>query len=539
LLERALDNMPADDPRREQTETCLAAALRLLARYDELERLARRALARPRRADHAAWMTWLQALALTFARPEDGLKLIAGPMLGQPFDERWTARLLALRALMLGLVGRVAEVQATADQALAIGRRIGDQPASGYALYAMAVGASAVDASRAMELTSQALAAAGDDDDTVELRFALLADRTFAFDQVGLRAEADASVRAALELAARLSTTKLAGAQVISAMHSFETGRWDDALSDLDSIDEVPEAGPIPVSLHGIAALIAVHRDDRAALRRHLNQLPDPMVSTDVMWEYGHYPVRARALAAERDGRPRQALGILTPAVDRHGCLDPVRVGYYGVSDIVRLALAVDDRGAATAALAAIEVADERDLPKRVSAVRRCRGLLESDPALLDEAAAYYRGADDPLALAGTLEDAAVVCGERGDVATGKEAFAECVETYQRLGAVWDIRRAEYRVRRYGMGRGQRGPRRRPAAGWEALTPTEVRVARLVAGGLSNPEVARELFLSPRTVQSHVSHILAKLDVPSRHEVADVIAGQPGGTVDGDAGVAG
>jgi DNA-binding CsgD family transcriptional regulator len=64
------------------------------------------------------------------------------------------------------------------------------------------------------------------------------------------------------------------------------------------------------------------------------------------------------------------------------------------------------------------------------------------------------------------------------------------------------------------------GPHRRhPASGWEALTPTEIRVAYLVADGRSNPDIAGELFLSRNTVQTHVSHILAKLGARSRAEI--------------------
>ena len=62
--------------------------------------------------------------------------------------------------------------------------------------------------------------------------------------------------------------------------------------------------------------------------------------------------------------------------------------------------------------------------------------------------------------------------------------------------------------------------RERPAAGWDALTPAELAVARLVAAGLSNPEIAAELYLSRNTVQTHVSRILAKLGARSRAEVA-------------------
>lgn len=65
--------------------------------------------------------------------------------------------------------------------------------------------------------------------------------------------------------------------------------------------------------------------------------------------------------------------------------------------------------------------------------------------------------------------------------------------------------------------------------GWEALTPAELKVALLVAQGRSNPEIASALFLSRRTVQTHVSHILAKLQVRSRAAVAAQAAARPEG----------
>src|SRR5207244_3443900 len=56
--------------------------------------------------------------------------------------------------------------------------------------------------------------------------------------------------------------------------------------------------------------------------------------------------------------------------------------------------------------------------------------------------------------------------------------------------------------------------------GWENLTKAEAKVAELVAEGLSNPDIARHLFISRRTVQSHVSHALEKLGLSSRVELA-------------------
>lgn len=61
-----------------------------------------------------------------------------------------------------------------------------------------------------------------------------------------------------------------------------------------------------------------------------------------------------------------------------------------------------------------------------------------------------------------------------------------------------------------------RGARRRPASGWESLTPTERDVVRQVSDGLSNKDIAARLFISPRTVQTHLTHVYAKLGLESR-----------------------
>jgi DNA-binding CsgD family transcriptional regulator len=88
------------------------------------------------------------------------------------------------------------------------------------------------------------------------------------------------------------------------------------------------------------------------------------------------------------------------------------------------------------------------------------------------------------------------------------------------MGARWDIRRAESRLRPHGIKRGvrsRRGPR--ATCGWEALTPTEVKVAALVARGNSTADIARSMYLSRRTAQTYISHILIKLDAKSRVEI--------------------
>lgn len=65
-----------------------------------------------------------------------------------------------------------------------------------------------------------------------------------------------------------------------------------------------------------------------------------------------------------------------------------------------------------------------------------------------------------------------------------------------------------------------RGERKRPSAGWDSLTPTELRIVALVAAGLTNPQIAERMFIARGTVKVHLSHIFAKLGVATRAELA-------------------
>ena len=136
------------------------------------------------------------------------------------------------------------------------------------------------------------------------------------------------------------------------------------------------------------------------------------------------------------------------------------------------------------------------------------------------QAAQRYSDGTRPLLAAKALEAAAGEFIAAGDRDQARAAFIEAVETYSSLGAAADVARLQAVFRAHGIRRGPQSKHRQARSGWASLTPTESKVAALVVEGMSNPEIAAKLLLSRRTVATHVSHILKKLGVHSRTDIA-------------------
>jgi DNA-binding CsgD family transcriptional regulator len=145
------------------------------------------------------------------------------------------------------------------------------------------------------------------------------------------------------------------------------------------------------------------------------------------------------------------------------------------------------------------------------------RGLVGPSTTDLREAVNLFERTTRRLELAAALEDLGVDL-----IATDREAAIEVLGRslagYTELAATWDAGRVRSRLRELGVRR--RVVTAEPEThGWEALTTSELAVARLVADGLTNREVADRLFVSPHTVNSHLRHVFAKLGINSRVEL--------------------
>jgi DNA-binding CsgD family transcriptional regulator len=267
----------------------------------------------------------------------------------------------------------------------------------------------------------------------------------------------------------------------------------------------------------GIAAVIRFHCGEIAAARRNL-EAAAPHAEKIGNQVIGSLAV-ARSLDREYAGEPAGALAVLTAGFAENAeDLDEIEDL---LPEAVRLATetgALDTARALAGHAAALAAGEE--IPHRQANALYCRAVLERDAARLLAAAERYGDAGRPLPCAKVLEAAAGEFLSAGDRHQARAAFIRAMEIYTSLGAESDVARLQAQFRQHGIRRGPTAKHRQARSGWDSLTPTETKVAALVAEGLSNPEIATKLLLSRRTVATHVSHILRKLGVNSRIDIA-------------------
>ncbi len=427
------------------------------------------------------------------------------------------ARLQVLVARIHRSLGRVDVAGEVANVALAQATAAGDRWATGWALSILTVvHGMRGEAADALPLFDRALAVSEGDPALADLRLLLQINQAVALGDLD---RYDAAITAAAEVRQLADDTgnaiRLAQAHGVLGELLYEVGRWDDALAEFELGSGLTNPS-VECSAHGMAATIQFHRG-AADAPRHLR---DAERSATMLGDRVLGPLLlARSLEREHADQPAQALAVLMAGMpDSAEEAGETRELF---ADAVRLAVLTGDRAAARSLVRRAEaVAHTSDGPYRRAVGMHCRGLLDHDPAMLSKAADEYAAAGRPLPRAQALEAAAMALADAGDVTGARAHFTDAFAVYTDLGAQWDLARTQATFRSYGIRRGPHAPHRRTDHGWGSLTPTEVKVVKLVAKGMSNPRIAEQLFLSRRTVQTHVSHVLAKLDLHSRTDIA-------------------
>ena len=339
-----------------------------------------------------------------------------------------------------------------------------------------------------------------------------------------------------LDVSLQMSTEAVAAAQRDRqgwALSIFETGRGRqllqmgrlaDAAAALEgqlTVDRAPHIVSV-LDAAGVVALgrVAIHMGD-PGLSRQAREIAQVMLGQSAP-SVRHHAAWLLALQEMAAGDATRAHEWLL-AFGEEERLSIVPLFPMDVADearLIHIALAVHDDELAVHAAEAAECRARFNPQIRSieAAAVHARGLLDHDRKVLAEAVTLYEGGPRPMACAAALEDLGVAAVDGGDTDEAVEVFGRALELYAQAGAAWDAGRVRGRLRALGVRR-RLVAAQRPGTGWAAMTDSELAVARLVAQGLTNREVAERLFVSQHTVSGHLRHVFSKLGVNSRVEL--------------------
>jgi len=151
----------------------------------------------------------------------------------------------------------------------------------------------------------------------------------------------------------------------------------------------------------------------------------------------------------------------------------------------------------------------------------RAIGMIERDMATLEKSAAELERAGARLELAYTLVELGAALRRGGQRREAREPLARGADLAERCGAGALADRSATELRATGA-----RPRRRLLTGLESLTASERRVAQMAVSGMTNRDIAQALFVTVKTVETHLGRLYRKLGIHSRAELAEMMAAE-------------
>ncbi|MFJ7958925.1 ATP-binding protein [Streptomyces sp. NPDC096319] len=428
-------------------------------------------------------------------------------------DPAIRARLTARQALAHSRGSDLEAARETAERALAEAERSGDREARVLALWGL----------------GEIALNAGDCAAAVAHHTALsVFDTAFLPEEAVARIHADDfdTVRRLLRTA---GDAPLRPAMLIWAQGTLNMGlgRLDDADADFVTAERLEADLRVPGNLVNIRVnrgLLALLRGDRAAAREHLDLVRATVADRPNTGNHAAHRY-LEAVVADADGDHAAAADLVRSAQRDHPFLR-WRLLRPHVVQAVRIALRGGDRNLAEdlAAQAAAHAARNPGVPTAQGTAAHAAALAHADPALLERAVRVLLTGRRPLPLAAASADHGHALRTAGDPAA-TAALTRAHDLYAQAGAHAEADRVrdepERATRR--SGRRARGPRPRPDRGWEALTASERKVARLIAAGHTNRSAAQALVVSPHTVNTHLASVFRKLSVRSRVHMARIV----------------
>ena len=227
-----------------------------------------------------------------------------------------------------------------------------------------------------------------------------------------------------------------------------------------------------------------------------------------------------RGVVKREQGRHDEALADLLDAgerLTRLGATSPGVVPWRSDAALTQLSLGRRDEARALAA-EELELARAFGAPGAIGIALRAAGLARPGAQgieCLHEAVATLERSSAKLEHVRALTDLGAALRRAGRRAEARQPLRAALDGALRYGATALAQRAETELRATGA-----RPRRLVLTGLDALTPSERRIAAMAAEGLTNREIAQALFVTPRTVEGHLTHVYRKLDVDSRDRLS-------------------
>ena len=304
---------------------------------------------------------------------------------------------------------------------------------------------------------------------------------------------------------------------------SFFTGAWNDAVLASEAsrlISDDTGCRAEQAQIDAIVGLIAHHRGHVAAATKAAHRAAAATTVPGADGSGVPYLCWLNALRAEANGDFARGVARLKLACSLAFELDVPLVTLFLAPDLARLALA--DGQNETAEWIATEVARVARVPGRSPPTRPSASAGASSCATSTDSSLRRSHSRTPGAHTSPLEHWTLPARRPRPLRSRSTRPAGRPISTNILARCGTPARPDAELRALGVRTGARGRRRRPVTGWKSLTPTEQTVAGLVADGLANGEVASRLYVSKRTVETHISRLYVKLQVDSRVAIANI-----------------
>ncbi|MDF5752468.1 helix-turn-helix transcriptional regulator [Spongiactinospora sp. TRM90649] len=336
--------------------------------------------------------------------------------------------------------------------------------------------------------------------------------------------EAVETAREGVALARRLGHARPGGVYIAlnQIEAEFRLGRWDDMIATYEQTMTLNPSPPQRGSLLAYRAEVALARGERQVAAGLVAAARKLAARLSRFGAAEHAQLLIRWRGAEDD--PSGALDETEAALARFGptanpwYLWPLLVAGMRACGLADRPPSRERAGQVRGAL--VEIARELPAHGPYFAARRAEVDAEAAPddrEAWEAAVAGWEATGEPYPLAGALVRAAEGVAAAGDRDGAAARLARAAELARELRALPMAEEIDRLARRVGVANGDPA---RAADDRLGLTPRELEVLRLLAGGMSNRELAGELFISVKTVSVHVSNILGKLGVSSRGEAA-------------------